>query len=321
MRWHVLGAGALGSVFATAMAAAGLPVTLLLRDAAALAEYRRQGGLTVKRDEQDTLWPLHAECATSEAGAGDTPGDAPAIEALLVTTKAQQVRPALQALRGRLAPDAIVLLLHNGLGVVERLAPLLPPGVRLLQGSSTEGAWRRDRFHSVHAGSGETRIGSARERGDERDAAGQVIHALSGTALYLNHCEPIAPVLWRKLAVNSVINPLTTLLRCRNGELAGNTIARRWQAALLRELNAVATARGHGDWLLQIDTEVDAVIRGTAANRSSMLQDVLAGRTTEIDFINGFVVQAAMQAGVSAPAHRSLLQAVSSGTGLPALPG
>jgi len=117
----------------------------------------------------------------------------------------------------------------------------------------------------------------------------------------------------RKLVVNAVINPLTAVLRCKNGELSQSSHSRRCVEMLVAEIAPVVRA------LIDTDTPSDGggfsheelyplvvqTCEMTGANTSSMLQDVQAGRGTEIDYINGYVVAQAKRLGL--PCRRNEL--------------
>ncbi len=111
-------------------------------------------------------------------------------------------------------------------------------------------------------------------------------------------CEDIDARLWGKAVANAAINPLTALWRVTNGALL-QSVDRRWLLTRLAEEAAnVARARSI---LLPFEDPVafvESVCRTTAANRSSMLQDVERGRPTEIDSINGIIVAEGQALGV-----------------------
>src|SRR5690606_31811199 len=109
----------------------------------------------------------------------------------------------------------------------------------------------------------------------------------------------ILPVLWLKLAVNCAINPLSALHDCPNGEVPERAGA--IFEPLLAELHALLSSEGVSLSLAELRERILAVIRATASNSSSMRQDVLAGRRTEIDFILGHAWRSARQAGLSTP--------------------
>ncbi len=117
----------------------------------------------------------------------------------------------------------------------------------------------------------------------------------------------ILPALWQKLAVNAVINPLTALHQCKNGELS----LPHYSAAiglLLQEFVQVATASGQDFSLDAIQSRVIQVINQTAENYSSMQQDFAKGRRSELDYITGFLLRQAEQYQLQLPAHQALYQ-------------
>ena len=137
-------------------------------------------------------------------------------------------------------------------------------------------------------------------------------------------------LLWNKLAANCVINPLTALHRCLNGEIRQlPDFEERYYPQLLKEIarvyvgttTAATRGVGGGDGVSEaafvvVETElreyVDAVIRDTANNRSSMLQDVAAGRLTEVDYLSGYVVRTGKSLGIETPVNEELWRAVQS---------
>jgi 2-dehydropantoate 2-reductase len=117
----------------------------------------------------------------------------------------------------------------------------------------------------------------------------------------LNDAEALV---WGKLVISASINPLTAILRVRNGELLTNSFARTMMGELARETYSLADSFGIKLPFLNPEHTVEAVAKQTAENQSSMLQDVLRGNPTEIDAINGAVVQLASAKGILVPANR-----------------
>jgi 2-dehydropantoate 2-reductase len=122
-------------------------------------------------------------------------------------------------------------------------------------------------------------------------------------------------LLWGKLVINAAINPLSALLGVPNGELLARREARALMAAVAREAASVAVAQGIGLPYPDPVVAVETIARRTATNRSSMLQDVRRGAPTEIDAINGAIVQAGAQTGVPTPINRTLWQLLKALTG------
>ena len=115
---------------------------------------------------------------------------------------------------------------------------------------------------------------------------------------------------WEKLAVNCAINPLTAVHDCRNGELLSRPELAREVDALCNEIARVSEAAEFAPIAAGLRARVEEVIRNTASNHSSMLQDCRAGRTTEINYITGQLLRVADLHGIAAPRNRSLLEQV-----------
>jgi 2-dehydropantoate 2-reductase len=298
-QWHVLGAGSIGCLFAGALRDAGIFTQLLLRDAASLERWQRAGAaIVIERDS------LQRRIALPAAIPASLEPSAP-LQRLLVCTKAQQTQPALAALVEKVDANALIVLLQNGMGVREQVQALLPRAT-ILHALSTEGAFQRERFHVVHAGRGETLIGGA---ATHRAIAQATAAELAGE-LRIEAVDDIERRLWSKLAVNSVINPLSALHDCRNGEVPQLPGFENLLSQLCAEVCAVANAEGQVLDALQLAAAVRDVCRITAANRSSMLQDIAARRRTEIDFINGHVVRMALAHGIASVQQEALLAQV-----------
>ncbi|MEQ9462622.1 MAG: 2-dehydropantoate 2-reductase [Haliea sp.] len=291
--WHILGAGAIGGLFATLLQDAGIPCTLLLRDddpdlAAGSA------CITLRRDDQ-----LHKHRFAVSANSEDSP-----LSYLLVCTKAYDMVPAIAGIEHRLAPGATILLLANGLGYQEQVQARWPR-LDCFAGSTTEGAFREARRSICHAGHGSTLVGQP-----GRPSAPDWFASWQGLQTSCEWSADIDTVLWRKLAINCAINPVTALHRCPNGALAEQPQLAALVRELCTEISAIAIASGQAGAVEDLHPQVMAVIRATASNRSSMLQDVLAGRETEIDYLTGYLLAQGQQFGVEAPRNALLLQAL-----------
>ena len=113
-------------------------------------------------------------------------------------------------------------------------------------------------------------------------------------------------LLWGKLVINAAINPLTALLRVQNGELLERPAARELLAEVAKEAASIATRQGISLPYPDPVLAVEEVARNTAANYSSMLQDVMRGTVTEIEAINGAIVRVGEHMGVPTPVNRLL---------------
>lgn len=274
--WHILGAGSLGTLWATRLARAGVPVQLLLRDFARLHSYQQAGGLTLIEQGQPQHYPIAAQ----------TVADIQPIRRLLLACKAYDAAPAVAQLAHRLAPGADILLLQNGLGSQDEVARAAPQA-RCIFASSTEGAFRQADFQVVFAGHGHTWLGDPQNMQPPAWLAD-----LHKAGIAHDWSLDILSRLWRKLALNCAINPLTVLHDCRNGELREHPAQ---LACLSSELAELLQRCGHSHAAEGLHEDVLRVIQATALNYSSMHQDVSQGRRTEIAYLLGYACQAAQR--------------------------
>lgn len=285
MRITVLGCGALGQLWLTALCKQGHEVQGWLRIP--------QPYCSVNLVEEDgTIF--------NESLTANDPDFLARSDLLLVTLKAWQVSDAVKGLVASLSPTTPVLLLHNGMGTVEELKSLPNP---LLMGTTTHAA-RRDGNVIIHVASGITHIGPARAQDGEFSYLADTLQmALPDVAWH----NTIRPALWRKLAVNCVINPLTALRDCKNGDLRG---VPEEIEKIAREVAAVMEREGHHISADELIAYVHQVIESTAENISSMLQDVRAMRHTECDYITGYLLRRARAHGIAVPENARLFDLI-----------
>lgn len=285
MRITVLGCGALGQLWLTALCKQGHEVQGWLRIP--------QPYCSVNLVEEDgTIF--------NESLTANDPDFLARSDLLLVTLKAWQVSDAVKGVVSSLSPTTPVLLLHNGMGTVEELKSLPNP---LLMGTTTHAA-RRDGNVIIHVASGITHIGPARAQDGEFSYLADTLQmALPDVAWH----NTIRPALWRKLAVNCVINPLTALRDCKNGDL--RDVPEEIEK-IAREVAAVIEREGHHISADELIAYVHQVIESTAENISSMLQDVRAMRHTECDYITGYLLRRARAHGIAVPENARLFDLI-----------
>ena len=220
----------------------------------------------------------------------------------LVVVKSWQTARACQQLRHCLSREGIALTLQNGLGNVELLGEILGED-RAALGVTTHGA--------TLLGPGHVRVGGYGTISLESHPRLQTMESLFNQAgLGAEQVEDLQALIWGKLVVNVGINALTALLQVPNGQLLERDSARRLMEAAAREAAEVARAKGVRLPMDDPGAYVAEVARRTSANRSSMLQDILRGAPTEIDAINGALVQEAERMGLQVPLNWALTELV-----------
>jgi 2-dehydropantoate 2-reductase len=214
----------------------------------------------------------------------------------LVLVKAWQTERAAKQLARCLATDGLTLTLQNGLGNRETLAHSLGRK-RVAAGVTTTGA--------TLLGPGLARIGGEGVVSLEAHTEIAPLRtALTRAGFNVQIVEDAEALLWGKLIVNAAINPLTALLHIQNGELLNRPAARTLMYKLAQEAAAVAVAQGVKLPFKDAVTAVEEVVRKTAANHSSMYQDVQRGVQTEIDAICGAITQAGEKAAIATPVNQ-----------------
>lgn len=284
--WHLLGVGSMGTLAAARLLDAGIALHAIPHTPATHLSR------TLHRHGQPPL-TITLPCWSGEP-----------ISTLLVTVKAIDTARALLPLLPHLQHDATLVMMQNGMGALDGIP--LPATVRCIHAITTDGAWR-DADQVTVAAENSTLMG------DGCATAPDWFAALQPHWHDLRWIKDIERARWHKLAINAVINPLTALLRCRNGELLDNGERETMMATLAREMDLLAGTQ-FPDWDNDTLARCRAVAQQTAGNTSSMLADVLAGRRTEIDFINGYVVRVARTRNLSLHAHENILQQLANRT-------
>ena len=226
------------------------------------------------------------------------------VDLLLVLVKAYATADALTWAAGAIGLDTVVLTLQNGLGNAEAIAEVVGAG-RVLVGTTAQGATLLGPGRVRHAGAGPTQIAPWEAGGKAAARAAAVAAYLRQGNVMTEVVSDPQPLLWGKLVANCGINALTAILRVPNGDLLTQPDARRIMENAAREAAAVAKAYGVVLGADPVEQTI-AVAQATAANRSSMLQDVEQRRRTEVDAMNGAVAERGRIRGVPAPVNETL---------------
>ncbi|MFB6094486.1 MAG: ketopantoate reductase family protein [Halanaeroarchaeum sp.] len=298
MNVAVVGAGALGTLFAGRLAAAGTDVTLVGRPGGHVEAIQRDG---IEISGVDPIRGIEVEATTDhDAVAGSS--------WLLLAVKSYDTAEAMASVGDALASGPIVTV-QNGLGNAETIADFVAPQ-RVVVGTTSHGA-TLDRPGVVdHAGRGDTVLGRYFGEADASDVRVETVAAtLSRAGIETTVTDRPRDALWEKVIVNVAINAATALARVPNGHLVRYGPGKRLLERAAREALAVARAEGRSIDESVVD-RARAVARTTASNRSSMRRDVESGSRTEIESLNGAVVSLAEEHDVSTPVNRTLADLV-----------
>ena len=287
-RWHVLGVGAIGGLFACRLQSGGADVTLLTKK----GEQPSRELILKSRQEQRFQFPQQ------NLAIGQEP-----IEYLLVCTKAWAVESAIEAIAPRLSATSVVVLLCNGMGLAEAVAPLIGEA-QLVVGSTTSGCRRSKQGELIVSGEGRTQLGSL--------DGGLSPTWLSPWRRGVPDFEwetDIRSVLLAKVALNAVINPLTALHGVTNGELLQPPLQAITEN-VIEEVQSVLVSADATEIASALPAQVRAVCDSTAANHSSMRVDLEGGTQTEIDAIVGWLLSSLTPHPPATPVLSELYEAV-----------
>lgn len=289
----IAGTGALGCLFAARLSAAQVPVLMTGTWEAGLQALEQDGVFLVQPDGTQQAYPVQV-VRNEYSGI-------PLLSAL-VLVKSWQTRRAAEQISRWLSDNGVALSLQNGLGNREILAQVLGP-VRAAVGATTTGATLLGPGRVRPAGEGVVSL-------DASPKLVPLVDLLRQAGFLVLQVSDANALLWGKLVINAAINPLTALLGVPNGELLVRPEARLLMAELAQE--AAAVASGLGIRLPYDDpaAAAESVAARTAANHSSMLQDIRRGAPTEIDAICGEIVRLGEPLGAPVSLNRMMWRLV-----------
>ncbi len=225
------------------------------------------------------------------------------VKFVLVLVKGWQTEGVAKTAKQILEHEGLALTLQNGIGNLERIAREVG-WHRAALGVTSEGARMIEPGVVHHAGHGLTHMASTPETADR---VIQIAELFSQAGFEIQLVDDADSLVWGKLAVNAGINPLTGLLQVPNGFLFEEPITRHLMERAARETALVAEAQGIALPYPDAARKTLEVARETAANYSSMAQDVARGTPTEIEAITGAIVDLGQKHNVSTPTNEALL--------------
>jgi 2-dehydropantoate 2-reductase len=227
-------------------------------------------------------------------------------DVLILPVKAYQVMSVLQQLAPFIQPKHIIVLLHNGMGTIEQVKKQLPNN-SLIAATTSYGAFKPDANTLLETGLGQTHLGWI---GTVDKRLKKLIEPILSALLPPSKWhQDISLALWKKLAINAVINPLTAIHNLKNGELA-NTKYNTQISNICFEISMLMSALDYSIKSTDLVENVQQVITATANNYSSMHQDLKFKRHTEIEFINGYVISKATELNIEVPHNQRLLEQI-----------
>lgn len=298
MRTLIVGAGAMGGIFASMIAQAGREVYLYDVDQKKVDTINEKGLRVVRAGEEDQVVRIHAFSNIE---------DAPPCDLMLLFAKTYNTERAAREIASVSDENTMALTLQNGLGNAEELLKHFP-SKQVFSGVTYQSGIEMAPGVVFHAARGLTIVAPMDKKG---------LSAAMDQARLFNDCQisagattDLKPIQWKKLIINSAVNPLSAIYGVENGKLIKNAEAVTEMASLVVEGVAVAQKidipLNYGEmWASVLET-----CRRSSANRSSMLCDVDAGRPTEINAINGSIIALGDAHGVDTPVNIRVLRQI-----------
>jgi len=302
MKIVIVGGGAIGRLFGSFLAKGNNEVTLVDIDREVVGAMQDHGIGVLANGEEDTtaatVVPVKAVSDSSSITACDL---------LLLMVKSFSTRVAVESIAHLVSADCPLLTVQTGLGNIENISRIVPAehivaGMTYMSGTSLGGATVR------HGGDGLTYIG---------ELDGSLSPRLQWIGKLFNDCgirtltsRRIIGGLWCKVIVYAAINPMSSILKVPNGCLTSRMESIMLMKRLLDEGRTVAEACGIDLFRTDLYADLfDACLR-SANNLSSMLQDILNERSTEIDAQNGAICRYAEEHGIVVPTHQTIFELI-----------
>jgi 2-dehydropantoate 2-reductase len=293
MKIAVIGSGAMGSLFGGFLAESDQDVWLL-DNHTERSQTINKVGLKIEGVSGKHLVRIKSTTEASQIGT---------VSLALIFVKSYDTARAVSGASKVIGDETVVLTLQNGLGNAERICSLVGRS-KVIAGTTSQGATVLGPGHIRHAGMGDTVIGQLDGKITKRleDICGVFNSAKIPTRISDN----VEGLIWNKLLVNVGINALTAITKLPNGKLLDYPETRELFRLAVQEGFRVAKAKNIKIGFKDPVAETESVCEKTASNISSMLQDLLRKKRTEIDYINGAICVQGDRLGIPTPINKAL---------------
>ncbi len=297
MRIGIVGAGVLGSIFGTLLSQKGFDVTLIEVLEERVRLIAREGLWVQMPDGSRVHTRVRITSDPSEAGIQDV---------VMVCVKGYHTASAIRGALPMVGEDTLVLSVQNGLGNLEVIAEAVGPE-RVIGGITAHSGMPVGMNEVRYVGGLGPLLVIGPFDGNRRPGFDRLVAALRGAGLDVHDVDDINPVIWKKLIANVATNCVAALTGLRGAEAARHEPTVRLIHALAEELARVARAKGID--FPELDRAGEFAVQAFAAtrdNKVSMLQDVEAGRPTEIGTLNEVIVREGQRLGIPTPFNQAV---------------
>lgn len=284
MKVIILGAGAIGSLYGAKLSKLN-DVTLVGRQEH--VDKINKHGLKIT-GEENKVYKLKATTSISKIDNNTL---------IILTSKVTGSKKALKPIINLIKKDTIILCLQNGLNSEDIVKEIIGDKCQVLRGITAVGATFLKPGTVQFNNLSYTQI-------EKSQVSNELANNFNKCGLKANVSENIKQDIWKKLLVNCVLNPVSAILKVDNGATADEKL-NPLKKLIFDECLEVASKEGIDAGIGSVDT-INKTIKGSR-NLSSMLQDILKGKKTEIDYLNGAVVRLGKRYGVKCPVNGALV--------------
>ena len=287
--WQIIGAGAIGCLWAANLKRIGQDVHLVTRND------RLTNTLHYQNLQQQQL-KFKISCSKTLLNSDDP---------VLVCVKATQVKQAIQDQLQMIRKQQVIILMHNGMGCAEQVQKLLPDNP-IICATTANASLLNGPLNIRQTGLGNTYLGAFNQSAKQHK---YLLETLNSALTNTYWADDIKQKLWLKLVINSAINPLTALFQIKNGGLQDSYFEQKIISIAKESLQIAKAEQIHFKEEELLKT-INQVIAATAENYSSMNRDLFFQRNTENEYINGYLLKKAQQHKIVTPCIESLYQKV-----------
>lgn len=295
MKIAIIGAGAMGCLYGGKLSQSTENQVYLFDIWKEHVDAINEQGLIIEEDGDSIIYSnLKATVNPSEIGIADL---------VIVFVKSTLTKQAVRDTGDVFGEDTLVLTLQNGLGNLDIIGNELG-FENVIGGTTAHGAYMKGPGEICHAGYGKSIIGEL--SGLETERIKEIAHVFNSVGLEIEVSQNVLGLIWDKLIVNVGINSLTALTGLNNGDLLDHTELLEIMKVAIEE--AVLVAKSKNIQLSSYDPYLHTleICKNTGKNKSSMLQDIMNNRKTEIDMINGGILREGEKEGIPTPINQVL---------------
>lgn len=287
----IVGPGAIGSLFAGFLTKSGFTVWLVDKDSNRVEKIKKNG-IYIKDFKQKFKIKINITTSVQEIKTCDL---------IIICVKSYDTESALEKIKTLIKDKTLILTLQNGIGNVEIIKKFVSDEKKIITGVTYESAICLGDGKINHTGSGETIISKSQK---------EIISIFEKSGFKIKTSQNIDSIIWSKLIINAAINPLAAITKLHNGELLKYKETQNILEAVVMEAIKISANKKIKLLYENPIEKVKEVCKNTSSNICSMYQDILNKKRTEIDAINGIIIEEGKKIKIATPVNQVLFNLI-----------